>query len=651
MTEVPGRVRRFDITDRQSPSFGGNGFGAVGPYEQLSGRAYCELDPLHRLNRDILNLDLVPRNGRGMVEYVVDVNIVKPVDTSRGNGWLFHEVLNRGSKRAIHRINDAPAANVLAHPDHAGNGYLMREGYTLLWVGWQGDVPAGGGRMLADLPVPQRNGEPMIGLCRDEIIADGPGTVRDEVIAETTDTTFTAVLSYTAATLDPARASLTVRQNERDPRATPPDLTWRYLGDRQIEVTRPAGFDRGAIYEFIFPARDPTVMGIGFAAVRDVVSFVRHADADEAGGSNPLAGTVKHALLFGLSQSGRMIRDFLYQGFNEGPRGTAVFEAMMPVIAGSRRMFMNHAFAQPSRYPRQHEDHAYPGDQFPFTYTTLTDAISGRTDGLLERARQAGVVPKIMQIDTDSEVWSARASLVVTDTDGDDIDLPEEVRVYVLAGLQHGSYKPPSPKVVQLPPNPLTYGSQLRALLAAMLRWVEGGTLPPASRFPSRRAGTLMNLDEARAKFPLIDGVTFPAVVNVVRLMDHTQEPPAEGPAYPVFVAATDADGNGIDGVRHPLILAPLGTHTGWNLRAANYAEGELYSIAGSMIPFAQTSAEREPGDPRLSVEERYESRAGFLTRIEAACATLIAAGFLLREDRDRLVTAVGEGARVLTAI
>lgn len=636
---LPGRVARLDLSERR-PCFDGHSFGPIGPYEYLSGRAYCEIDPGHRLNAGIVNLDRAPTNAVGMVEYAVDVALLKPVDPSRGNGWLFHEALNRGSKRAIHRINDAPPANAPKAADDAGNGFLMRQGFTIAWVAWQGDALPGDGRMLAELPVPTLDGAPIIGRCREETIADAPGSVRDALIAETSPTTFNVTLSYAAATLDPSRATLTIRQKERDPRASPPDLVWRYLDQRRIEITRPAGYDRGAIYEFVYMGRDPLVMGLGYAAVRDVVGFLRNEAADPAGTPNPLAGAIRRALLFGLSQSGRMVRGFLHEGFNEREPGTPVFEAMMPVIAGSRRMLMNAPFAQTSRYSRQHEDHPYPGNEFPFAYARTTDPLSGRTDGVLERARERGVVPKLMHIDTDSEIWSARASLLVTDTLGHDIAQPDEVRVYLATGLQHGSYLPPAAGVTALPANPLDYGSLIRALIPAMLQWVDDGVPPPPSRFPSRHAGTLVSLNEARALFPRIPGVDFPEVINVLHLTDYSAEPPAEGAEYPVFAAATDADGNGIDGVRHPLIMAPLATYTGWCLRARGYAEGELYSIAGSFIPFASTRRERESsGDPRPSIEERYGCLSTWQMCLQAACDELMSARLLLSDDKDRILS------------
>lgn len=646
-SKTAGRILRLALDDRRTPAFDGAVFGSAGTYDWLNGRAFCAIDPDHPLNAGIVNLDRAPRNAAGLVEYEVDVALLTPSELARGNGWLFYELVNRGGKRCIHRINDAPPVNLPATTADLGNGYLLNEGYSLLWTAWQGDALPGKGRLQARFPVPTDGGRPIIGPCTDEIIADGPGSVRDEVIQELDERRFVATLSYAAADLDPAKARLTVRQQERDPRQTPPDLAWRYLDDRRVEITRPdpARFDRGAIYEFVFPARDPVVMGIGLASIRDLVHFFRTAARDEAGNANPLAPQgrplIRRALGIGLSQSGRALRDFVYQGFNDAGGGRAVFDAVVPVIAGSRRAFVNAAFAQTSRYPRQHEDHWYPGDQFPFAYRPMTDPISGRTDGILERARAAGVCPKVMHVDTESEIWSARASLVVTDCEGRDIAQPDDVRVYLAAGVPHGSYQPPSAEVVERPSNPLTYGWLLRALLPALRRWVETGEAPPPSCFPSRAAGTLVTLAEAAARFPAIPGGGFPTVMNEVQLRDHTREPPVEGPTYPSFVVAPDADGNPGDGVLHPVIQAALATYTGWNRRRKGYAEGALYSIAGSRMALPRTAMERQAaGDPRPSIEERYGDRAGYLRRLRAACDGLVERRLLRAEDADLLVAA-----------
>jgi hypothetical protein len=627
---------QIEVTERESPVFGGAEFGVVGAYERLHGTVFGELDPIHPLNAGIVNLDRAVRNARGNVEYRSEFRILKPLDLDRGNGCLVYDVPNRGNQPIMPRLNGAPDGG---HPQHAGSGFLMRQGFTVVWSGWQGDVPHGNDRLTAHFPtIPGTTG-----MVREEFIAENTGLLGDNNIEELSDDRFVGALVYPVADLN--GATLTVRQREADPRITPAGLAWRLVDDRHVEITRTSdpGFDRGAIYEFIYRARDPIVMAIGFAAIRDLVSFLRHAT-----GGNPLAPQerprIRRTLGFGISQSGRVLRDLVHLGFNQDLAGRQVFDGILPVVAGSRRTCINWQFAQAGRYSRQHEDHAYGDDQFPFSYPTMTDPISGRTGGILQRARDAGVCPKVLHLDTESDIWQARSSLVATDPSGADIAMPEEVRIYAVSGVPHAPFRPLTKPVMQLPGNPLGYGAFMRALLVALFEWVEHGTAPPDSRFPSRAAGTLVPLAEARATFPRLAGVTFPGVFNELRLRDHSVEPPRETAAYPVFVQATDADGNALGGIRHPLLAAPLATHVGWSLRAQGYGKGDLFTIQGSMIPFAQTEAERlRADDPRPSLEARYPSRDAWAARLTAAVDRLVAGRLLLAEDGDRLTAAARE--------
>jgi len=334
----------------------------------------------------------------------------------------------------------------------------------------------------------------------------------------------------------------------------------------------------------------------------------------------------------------------VHLGFNQDLAGRQVFDGILPVVAGSRRTCVNWQFAQAGRYSRQHEDHSYGDDQFPFSYPTLSDPISGRSSGILQRARDAGVCPKVLHLDTESDFWQARSSLIVTDTNGADIAMPEEVRIYTVSGVPHAAFRPLTKPVMQLPDNRLGYGAFMRALLVALFEWVEHGTAPPDSRFPSRAVGTLVPLAEARRTFPRLPEVKFPNVLNELRLRDHSVEPPSESTAYPVFVQSTDGDGNALGGIRHPLLAAPLATHVGWSLRASGYGEGELFTVQGSMIPFAQTEAERErASDPRPSLEARYTSRDAWAARLAEAVHRLVAERLLLAEDGDRVVAAAHE--------
>jgi hypothetical protein len=639
-----GGVQRIEVTERETPVFGGAEFGAVGPYERLHGTVFGELDPTHPLNVGIINLDRAARNAHGNVESQSDFRILKPLDLARGNGCMVYDVPNRGNQPIMPRLNGAPDGG---HPQHPGNGFLMRLGFTVVWSGWQGDVPPGADRLTARFPtIPG-----ITGMVREEFIAEATGLLGDSNIQELSEERFVGTLVYPVA--DPASATLTMRQREADPRVTPPGLAWRLIDDRHVEITRPtaAGFDRGAIYEFIYRARDPIVMGIGFAAIRDFVSFLRHATKD-----NPLAPQeglrIRHALGFGISQSGRVLRDLVHLGFNQDLAGRQVFDGILPVVAGSRRTCVNWQFAQAGRYSRQHEDHSFGDDQFPFSYPTLRDLISGRSGGILQRARDADVCPKVLHLDTESDFWQARSSLIVTDTSGADIAMPEEVRVFTVSGVPHAAFRPLTKPVMQLPGNRLGYGAFMRALLVALFEWVERGTAPPDSRFPSRAAGTLVPLAEAREAFPRLPNVNFPTALNELRLRDYSVEPPTESTAYPVFVQSTDADGNALGGIRHPLLAAPLATHAGWSLRASGYGEGELFTVQGSMIPFAETEAERHrAGDPRPSLEIRYASRDAWAARLAEATDRLVAERLMLTEDGDRLLAAARESWDVYQAL
>jgi hypothetical protein len=647
MADQIGGALRIEIKERLSRVFDGTSFSGIGQYECLSGTVHGQLDPAHPLNTVIVNLDKAPRNANGLVSYRSDFALMKPIDPRRGNGWLLYDVPNRGNKVALTRLNRGADGNRPTTAAHAGDGFLMRHGFSVLWSAWQTGVPSGGDRLDAVFPIAIGPDGPITGTSREEFIAEGFGP-GEAFIKEISDTVFVGTLSYPAADLSPAKASLTVRQREKEQRTTPEGLSWRYLDARHVEITRAPGYDRAAIYEFIYPARDPAVMGIGFAAIRDLVAFLRH----DRSADNPLRESVRHTLGFGISQSGRVLRDLVHLGFNQDLNGSRVFDAIFPVVSGSRRTFINFAFAQPGRYSRQHEDHAFLDDQFPFSYPTLADPIGGKTDGIMRRAGETGVRLKIMHLDADSDMWAARASLVATDTTGGDVAMPDDVRLYLASSTQHAMHKPAAKQVTQLPGNPLGYSFWMRALLIALTEWVEKGTLPPASRFPSRSDGTLVTREEAERCFPRIQGVDFPDVLNELHLRDHSVEPPVDGPEYPVFVSAVDEDGNSRGGLRHPLLTVPRGTHTGWAVRGPGYAPGDLFTVQGSFLPFAATEAERaRSGDPRRSLAERYGSHAVWAGKVIAATEQLVTDRLLLREDADRLIAAARESEDVFDVL
>ncbi|MBV8775160.1 MAG: hypothetical protein JO166_22915, partial [Deltaproteobacteria bacterium] len=496
---------RTEIT-RVESAFDSSSFGNVGVYEKIVGRGLAEVDPAHPLNAGIINIGKAPTNAAGRVEYTFDFYLLKPADLRRGNRRLFYDVVNRGNKLALNNLNDAARINDPCRAAHAGNGFLMRQGYSLLWSGWQGDIEEGGDLLRARLPIATERGV--------SIVAPN----RDEFILEHTRNPVTVSLSYPANTLDQMAAALTVRQREQDPRTPLSPEHWCFKSNTSIEINRPAGFDAGAIYEFIYTARDPIVMGLGFAAVRDLVTFMRHDGTDAEGRPNPLnvdgRPAIDYVLAYGASQSGRFLRDFIYQGFNEDQHRRKVFDGVIASVAGSRKTFVNFAFAQPGRFSRQHEDRLFPHDQFPFSYASTTDPVSGKTDGILARCQASNTCPKIIQTEASTDFWHGRASLLLTDGRGSEIPVPDNVRLFLFASIQHGGGSVAANfPFNQYPPNPAEYCAVHRALVVALDEWVSRGVLPPASRFPRVSDGTLVSPAPHSYGFPAIPGVMYPGIV------------------------------------------------------------------------------------------------------------------------------------------
>jgi Alpha/beta hydrolase domain len=623
-------VVRFDIVE-SVPAFSGRSFGDVGPYERITARATIALDPADDRNSIITDLALAPRNAEGRVEAVTDVVILRPADPARGNGTLLLDVPNRGRKLAPQLFDDSrqPGANRAETPEDAGIGFLHRQGFTMVWVGWQGDIPSKPGQMAVAAPV----------------LKGVTGPVREEYVFDNTTSPARATLTWPAA--DAANLAVTVRAAWADARQTPSGLSARLIDPTTVEVTRPEGFDAGALYELTYTARDPALLGMGFAAVRDVASFLRR----DTTSANPLLvglhPSVSRAIGFGVSQSGRFLRDFLYLGFNEDTHGRVVFDGLMPHVAGTRRMATNVRFGQPGRNPRHLQDPAWQADLFPFTYATLTDPISGRTDGLLRRCSLSATCPKIMQTDSEHEWWASHASLLVTDLGGNHLELPDNVRAYMIAGTPH--FADPTDTMrstlpaMALPQNPMHAGAPMRALLTDLDSWLRDGVTPPASRVPLRAHGTLV---AAASAVPMdIPGLPYMATYTPAAFSDQTVLPPKEIGRYPVFVPRADDDGMAIAGIHQLALAVPRATYTGWNPRAQGFGPTAFYPLQGAVVPFAPTeTARKEVHDPRPSIAERYANDTAYVAAVRKEAARQVAERLLLPEDAERAIEAAQQG-------
>ena len=657
------------ITERE-PFADGHCFENAGPYERLVGRTHFAVDPQARAYAEVVDLDKAPRNAGGLVEYAADVCILKPV--TPGKRRLFFGYGNRGNKRELQFFNDAPASNSARTLRDAGNGFLMRRGYTVVWAAWEGDLLPGDGRMLLDVPMARDGTAPLTGLVRTEFIADRPG------ISTFPLSGWASTRSYPTVSLDTTRVKLTRRRYPGDSREPIASDAWTFArteagvgldaqgaetalveSDTHIHVFD--GFEPGWIYELVYTACDPRPYGIGHAVVRDLVSFLRFDDTDRRGAANPLAGAVDRAYAWGRSQTGRCIRDFVHRGYNADGRGRRVFDGVLPHVSGGGLMWMNHRFARVvSPAGQQYEDHENCADRFPFAYGASIDHLTGREDAILKRPETD---PLVLHTQSATEYWQRHGSLVHTDTEGRDLEPPDNVRIYLWASSQHFANPNASRSMRgnrQHYENVVQTSMLFRAMLDALDAWATHGIEPPASRIPRCADGTLVEFEAWRSQFPRISGVMIPSGANSLPLYDFgpdfesgllTREPPdvAQAGGYAVLVPAVDTDGNDVAGVRAPMVQAPLGTCTGWNLRARGFGHGAMHEFTGSYIPFPDTDSEAAmTGDPRASVLARYRNAEGYEAAIEAAARRLVDERLMLEEDVERVVARAQDWSRPL---
>ncbi len=636
ITAAPAAARLTEINvTAVEPFADGAAFGDTGAYERVKGTFKGELDLADRRNRVIVNLDKAPRNAAGKVEYEADFYILRPADAARGSHKILYDVTNRGRQYAHWMFGDSRTVrNDPRAPEDIGNGIILRRGYVVVSSGWDPDAPRANGGLAMKPVIATNGGAPIVRVIRDELQSGTRGAQRE-----------TFRLTHEAATLDPSQARLTVRRNEADPRKEIPASGWAYLNAREIRLlpqgTKP---EPGSIHEFHYPATNPRVLGIGLAATRDLLSFLRYEGADAKGNANPAGTAIQYTMAFGRSQSGRYLRDHVAQGFNQDESGRRVLDGVIAHTAGVGGVFLNTEFGQPARTNTQHEDHTFPENAFPFSTARMTDPVTGRSGSLL---RHDGFDPLWMETNTSTEYWQKGASLLVTDPLGTrDIDLPAGARGYLLASTQHGgqAWMRSTPGNCVNNRNPHSPTPGLRALLVALDEWVSEGKAPPATRTPRLKDGTLVTPDQVR--FPAIPGIVVARRISEFGVLRDWIKPEMEmSKPYRPLVTQVDADGNETSGIRLPDIAVPLGTYTGWNLYQAPFPEGELCDRDGTYAPFAATRAEREAkNDPRPSLEERYGDHASYARRVEEAVKRLVAERLLLAEDGELFVAKAKDG-------
>ena len=582
-------VTRVELVDRTDVA-GGASYGAAGPYECITARAYFAVDPKLPRNRIIADIDLAPRNAEGLVEFSADVYVLKPRDPAKGNRTALFEISNRGGR------------GMLGMFDNSDN-FLFEQGFTLVWIGWEFDVPGDGLKLYA--PTATNDGAAITGLVRSEWIGSEK-TTRISLGDR-------SLIGYPVADPGDHANIMYVRERADSPRHTIARSEWTFDADAR-HVSMPAGFAPGNIYEVVYKAKDPVLVGLGPAAVRDFASFLKHGGPETL--LNDQQYHLKRALGFGTSQSGRFLRTFLYEGFNADEKGQRVFDGVWAHVAGAGRGGFNFRFAQPSR-----DGHPFLNIQYPVDIPPYND------EELLAKTREQKTTPKIFYTNGSYEYWGRAASLIHTTPDGKSDAAPApDTRIYFLAGTQHGPGSfPPSRKDTTNLANPNDYRPLMRALLVDMQAWLKDNREPPPSRYPLIAKGELVPLSSLH--FPTIADAVLPTRKREGYALDFSTEPPRVGRHYPTLVPQTDADGNDLGGVRLPEIAVPMATYTGWNLRdPSTGGAGEMYSMVGSWFPFT-----------RVALDARYGTKQAYLDKIDAAAAKLVRDGFLLPFDAPRL--------------
>jgi hypothetical protein len=643
---LDARVVRVEIASRQEVS-NGRVFGAVGIYERITGRVFFSVAVANPHNLGIVDLENAVNLKDGEVEFSADFMVLRPKDPAKSNGSLLLEIPNRGRGRIVSLVDggDWDAA------DDAGDGWLLRNGYSVASLGWQWDA-TGDGALRLYAPIARKNGKTIRGLLRGDLM---PSKMMEDIPLGHLIIGNIGGSEYPVADADDPQNQLSVRDSREAKRTTIPRSEWQFAhmvdgkllaSHRHIHLN--GGFQPGKIYEYIYAVQDPVVAGLGFAAVRDFAAYAKHSP-DALVSATRIYGE-------GISQNGRFLRDLLYQGFNADEEGRMALDGVLAHVAGAGRGSFNIRFAQPSRDAQPTSSIFFPTDIFPFTDQPEADPIAGGAGdkrGLLDRATAEKVVPRIFLSNTSYEYWGRAASLIHTPPDGTkDAAISAKVRIYYFPGLQHFSGPFPPAKgagdlLGQQPQTPLPIRYFWRSMIANMDAWVRTNTVPPKSRYPKIVDHTLVSM--SNYSFPSIAGVNKPQDANLAYRLDFgpewsrgiiTMQPPKTGEPFPVLVPQVDRDGNEVAGIHLPEIAVPLATYTGWNLRDASIgAPEQRVSFEGSFLPFPRTEAERQrTGDPRRSIAERYSGRKEYLRRYKKAVDNLIQERWILQEDREAML-------------
>jgi hypothetical protein len=606
-SEARAEVTHVDIARRADVGMSG--------YEKIVGTVHFAVDPADPRNRVVADIDKAPVNADGRVEFSSDLYILRP-KAPRGNGAALVDILNRGNKMVITGFNRGGSPDPVTEND-LGDRFLMRFGYTLVWVGWEFDVPERPMAMRIHVPVATDRGKTITGVVRARWTSSDAATERavsDLAMYEASD----PAGAESRLAVCPALAAATCTPIPRD--------DWRISGHT---VTLPKGFEAGKTYEVSYLAANPPIAGLGFIAIRDTAAWLKHQP-------DALA-PVQYAYGFGSSQSGRFLRSFLYEGFNTDEHDRQVFDGVMAHIAGASRINLNERWSAPAGLG------AYDASAFPFADARLTDPVSGAKEGLLEnpRARHA---PKIFYTNTPVEYWGTgrvAALLHTTPAGTEDLTLSTNTRVYFIAGTQHSPSRfPPAVTNGQQQDNAVDHWWTMRALLLAMHKWVKEGVAPPPSLYPKLQDGTLV--PASSMKFPAIPGVASPNALSAGVRVANRWLPGGggAGATMPLLVPAVDDDGNERSGIRLPDVAVPLATYTGWNFRKREIgATDQLVPLLGSSIPFPATRAARDRAkDPRRSIEERYRSQDEYLEQVQKVLDDLVLKGYLIYDDGPRIL-------------